>query len=432
MGFGFKISATIVAVVATLAVAAYPASISIGNKIYDEQLEKIKQTNVNGAEIAIEEGDRTYNTRVAKIIYKFGDDFIVFNTSTKFGFLGATTEVTPDFKAGVMPALIKEMNLSSEPESKLTIQYTAFGDKYIGQGSIKKIKFDNDGSNCGVDDISFNFESPRKANFTQNAEEQLQLIRDGQISVNYTVLVPKIECNENGINLAVNNIDLTGNLVSSLTADYDYKIGNLELSMGEEYSLSINNTLFANRINKGDNDTFGQTASLSFDRATFNDPLILFFGGDPNKMKKLDNFILSVSLVDMAAEDYRKVFIELPKIVSENKHQENAEKIQNLINNVVLKLNINEISGKLDNGLFKIIGKSFLPINSIIKSSPEAVTADIKVSFDSKFVEAINPNLVRQINAFVKAKYLREVKEGSFESEIKFEDGALSFYGKHL
>src|SRR5574344_1941747 len=400
MGVGAKLGITLGAVLITVAAVAYPASIYLGNKIYDAQLEKIRNIKIDGTKITVEEQDKTYNTRTTRVAYNFQNESIVFDAKTTFELTGSTTVITPNYDVGSLAKLLKNAYITNTPKIEMTV------------------------------------DSPRTASVTNDPDKILQNIRDGEISSNYNWFVPKISCasKDNKLSFEVSNLGGTGNTISYLLGDSDIKIGDVLFNLDQEYKADFKNILFTNRIKKGPNDTLGVSYTNTIESASFNDPLVFFFGGNPKQMKKLDSFNFALSIVDMKAEDFKNLFIIYPQIVGlpENTGKKSSEVLP-ATENIGLQFVLHDFSGKIDDGVFKISGKSLTPIRSLINhSSPQGINAEAKVHFDDKILDAIYPGFSSQIHSLVALHYVKEVEPKVYESEIKFDENGFSFYGKHL
>lgn len=437
MGVGAKLGITLGAVLITVAAVAYPASIYLGNKIYDAQLEKIRNIKIDGTKITVEEQDKTYNTRTTRVAYNFQNESIVFDAKTTFELTGSTTVITPNYDVGSLAKLLKNAYITNTPKSEITLTYTILGDKFVGEARFGEINIDdNKGVACAIDNIEMNVDSPRTASVTNDPDKILQNIRDGEISSNYNWFVPKISCasKDNKLSFEVSNLGGTGNTISYLLGDSDIKIGDVLFNLDKEYKADFKNILFTNRIKKGPNDTLGVSYTNTIESASFNDPLVFFFGGNPKQMKKLDSFNFALSIVDMKAEDFKNLFIIYPQIVglTENTGKKISEVLP-ATENIGLQFVLHDFSGKIDDGVFKISGKSLTPIRSLINhSSPQGINAEAKVHFDDKILDAIYPGFSSQIHSLVALHYVKEVEPKVYESEIKFDENGFSFYGKHL
>lgn len=354
-----KLSIVGLAVLATVGIGAYPMTVYVGNKIYDQQFERFEAKGI----LKYEELSKSFANRKGrvKILTANPDVYIVANTNTDFGLLGAKIDIIPDYTENLLKDILEQSNIENAPESKISIEYRVSSDDFDLKGNIGSFVAKDADMKCYVDNITFNSVTKRMAIMPETPENIIEAIDKSQKYTTYNINVPEVKCTSRDFTIFdIKNVNITNDMVSQL-------LGNLKINV-DEYSLNLGNK-FANfgknvsaevELLKGTNNSYGLRTKFNVEKIDIDYPQNLFNNNlEKGALYTIENVDVDDSVINISRLDLVRIlnaFKDLGTVITGNYDLNTIGDIKPEVKVEKLNLVINK------NGYFRANGDVKMPI----------------------------------------------------------------------
>ncbi|WP_406041059.1 hypothetical protein [Succinimonas sp.] len=416
-GKGVMLAAVGGAVLVTAGVAAYPAMVWLGNKMYDQNVENFTK----GSPVVYNETEKNFSSRTGtwKLDTPLGE--LVFKSETKFGMTGAETLIVPDYESAGFKAIFKELSVKEYPKAEMHMGYSITKQSFTSDGFVEPFKISNEQVSCDFAGVKFESAVAQNVNVNATGAEVVKSFRSNSGKSSGNVSVPGVSCvgTSDGVSVKLENLTFKIESVESYPSMYDFRVASFQLSDDKNKKIAVKNL------------TFGQTAEagsgvFNFKSALYADELVF-----PNDMTggsvELGRTGMDVRMVEVKDADFASIvdFYRDMALGEFADSTSDADIMASPIAQVPMDIRIQELTSKSANGgSFDAKGSAQFVIKDIMNGR-----AAIDLNFTKSYADAVGAGDIA--DSGVAMGFLK--KDGDkYGSSVSFENHHLSVNGKPL
>ncbi len=403
------------AVLATAAVAAYPAAVWLGNKMYDQNVENFTK----GYPVVYKETDKSFASRKGtwEVNTPAGD--FVFRTETTFGMTGAESVITPDYESSGFKSVFEELSIKEYPKSEMHMGYSITKQAFTSDGFVDPFRIANNEFSCDVSGVKFESTVDQNVNMDAGGEEIVKSFRNGSGKSSGNVVIGGLSCtaaDSKGV-LRIENVKLNVESVQSYPSLYNIRIGSILFDAKKKYELK-NFELDQSIDIKSSGFSFKTTGSVA--ALTFPNE---FSGGSVT----LNNTGIDIRLEDINDRDFASL-IDFYKDLAMGEFADKTSDAD-IMNSPLAKVPLNirlvrlaSESGK--DGSFKADGSASFSASDIMNAR-----AALNLNFTKPYADAIG--LGDAVGSGVAMGFLKQEGQ-NYVSALSLENQSLTVNGKKI
>lgn len=429
MSVKFKLSMVMLAVLATVGVAAYPLSIYIGKTIYEKELNKVLVTN-RGVTLLSSEDGLTTKKDSFKYVHEGNDGRLsefYFDVESEFGLTGVDSEIDLNFNQGTFAevvSILKHEGLQEVPDIDLHIGYKIWGDKIYANASIDKAVISNPKYSCVSEGAKWNVSNSREASLG-SYKTTTSMLLDGIASGKYNISIPLIECQATDDLYigSIKNVNFNGVLAGKTVSVIDWKIDNIKVKAQEEkVDLELNDIYLKTELVKNDsNNTYGYGVQLVVkDSKVLATEIVEDNKHQAINITDFNYHNLLVNLTPRQIEDYVKMSLEFYPNIADYNFGTHAD--------LILK----DLSAKVNGNDLKVNGD----VSVYLGNNPERVISeskgDINIKLSQKIIELFGgQQTVDNLVLFVEGGHIN-LENGIYSTKVSLKEGHIYLNDKRL
>ncbi|MGN1393059.1 MAG: hypothetical protein ACI4V7_03245 [Succinivibrionaceae bacterium] len=427
---------------ATIGVCAYPASVYIGNKIYDERIAQLENTH----KIKYSELETSFNHRKGIFTVTPTEDIsFSFNVDTDFTLTGATSTIVPEYQKGTFLELLSMFpELSAPKETSVKVSYSTLTDRYDVDGSLGELSYNYGKGFCKLNNLYIKGNSPRTSKVSDDLEQIISKVKNDDYFFDLNIAVPNFECKSRGKDVVeIHDLQLSYRVYGFLnkfkpnTSNiFELFSTNIAKTQVDFKKLEFYNILFG--VNSLKIKDFKHIQDLEFKNGNsyiVNNLTIGSFKPETFFIKSKD---LDINNFNINSEFYVKDD-DLNKVVNayrasnyfslndyeSDEYKDNFSEFGKNVKDVLLHFDVKKLSFKLNDGSLSFEGQSSAPMGFFWNLlSEKELNIDFLLKFDDKFKEAIDKIEPRAINGFIKDNIIVQ-KNNEYVVDFSFKNGDL-------
>ena len=404
------------AVLATAAVAAYPAAVWLGNKMYDQNVENFTK----GYPVVYKETEKSFASRKGtwEVNTPAGD--FVFRTETTFGITGGESVITPDYESSGFKSVFEDLSIKEYPKAEMHMGYSIAKQAFTSDGFVEPFKIANDDFSCNVSGMKFESTVDQNVNMNATGEEIVKSFRKGSGKSSGNVVIEGLSCAAGADSkgeLKIENVKINVESVQSYPSLYNIRIGSLLFNVKGKYELK---DFELDQNIDFDSNGFSFKTAGSVAVATFPNEIA---GGSVT----LNNTGIDVRVEDINDRDFASL-IDFYKDVALGEFADKTSDAD-LMNSPLAKIPLNIKLVKLvsqsgNDGSFKADGSASFSVSNIMNAK-----AALNLNFSKPYADAIG--LGDAVGSGIAMGFLKQDGQ-NYVSNLSLENQSLTVNGKKI